>query len=607
MTRLLPSLFALLLLLPLLAAPLPAQAALVACGTSANPDPCTLCHLVSGVATITDYIRDIMVFAALAIIAAMGILYIVSAGNPGMMETAKKGVFAALAGLVIILAAWIIVNTVMFVVFEAKNDLGVGASFSVSGGFEFDCASPSSATGGNIAALKPGPCTIVASPAAPTTGGGITLTASCQGGTPSSYAWTGSCTASGDKCVENGLTLGPHTYQVTASNTAGSATAAKTVTAGAAASTTYALSISKDGSGTVTGTGISCGSDCAESYASGTNVALTASPAAGNLFASWGGACTGNTPTCTVAMTEVWTVFANFIPIPPPGTYLLAVSKDGSGTGTVTGPGISCGADCSQTYTGNPTVTLTATTGANSVFEGWFGACSGTGTCSIPMTSAKSVAASFTSTVVAGGESGGSGGGGGGTSWYAGDPGSGSWYPPGMSGVIVVDTGSSPTSMHIPACANGANSAPQYPCYSGFESFANGFTFGGTKVMSIRMQGVSAPKLSALQMKSGDGGNMNSGGGAAKMSISSVPGDFSVSSNCVYTFTGIEGTNYSPMLIYANNQTEVDAYFAFIHSQAPPGFTFCPIDPGKYYYVNIMVPNAQPNEQFYLDYGPPLQ
>lgn len=121
-----------------LAVPTPADAGLVPCGGTAQP-PCSLCHLVAGVSILTDYIRDIMVFVALAIIVAMGILYIVSAGNPGMMETAKKGVFASLAGLVIILAAWIIVNTIMFVVFQSKSDLGVGATFSVTGGFSFDC------------------------------------------------------------------------------------------------------------------------------------------------------------------------------------------------------------------------------------------------------------------------------------------------------------------------------------------------------------------------------------------------------------------------------------------------------------------------------------
>ncbi len=130
-----------------LAVPSPADAGLVPCGANTD-DPgttyneteqCSICHLVSGVSVLTTYIRDIMVFAALAIIVAMGILYIVSAGNPGMMETAKKGVFASLAGLVIILAAWIIVNTVMFVVFDAESDLGISATFSVTGGFSFDC------------------------------------------------------------------------------------------------------------------------------------------------------------------------------------------------------------------------------------------------------------------------------------------------------------------------------------------------------------------------------------------------------------------------------------------------------------------------------------
>lgn len=122
------------------AVPVPAEAGLVPCGGTSQP-PCSLCHLVEGVSILTNYIRDIMVFVALAIITAMGILYIVSAGNTGMMETAKKGVFAALAGLVIILAAWIIVNTVMFVVFQAKSGLGFSSvTFSVSGGFTFDCS-----------------------------------------------------------------------------------------------------------------------------------------------------------------------------------------------------------------------------------------------------------------------------------------------------------------------------------------------------------------------------------------------------------------------------------------------------------------------------------
>jgi len=68
------------------------------------------------------------------------------------------------------------------------------------------------------------------------------------------------------------------------------------------------------GTGTVTGTGINCGSDCTESYTSGTSVTLTAAPLSGSTFASWSGACTG-TGTCTVNMTSDKSVTATFGPV----------------------------------------------------------------------------------------------------------------------------------------------------------------------------------------------------------------------------------------------------------------------------------------------------
>ncbi len=124
-----------------------AHAGLVPCGASVD-DPvtsyneteqCSLCHLVKGVSYLTTYIRDIMVFIALAVITAMGIMYIVSAGNDSMMGTAKKGIWAALIGLAIVLLAWVVVNTIIFVIFQSKANLGVGASFTVGNGFSFDC------------------------------------------------------------------------------------------------------------------------------------------------------------------------------------------------------------------------------------------------------------------------------------------------------------------------------------------------------------------------------------------------------------------------------------------------------------------------------------
>lgn len=75
----------------------------------------------------------------------------------------------------------------------------------------------------------------------------------------------------------------------------------------------------------------------------------------------------------------------------------LTVTKAGTGTGTVTSSpaGIDCGSDCTESYATGTSVTLTATPSAGSVFAGWSGACTGTGTCTVAMTEARSVTATF--------------------------------------------------------------------------------------------------------------------------------------------------------------------------------------------------------------------
>jgi Fe-S cluster biogenesis protein NfuA len=150
------------------------------------------------------------------------------------------------------------------------------------------------------------------------------------------------------------------------------------------------------GTGTVTSSpaGISCGTDCNQTYAVNTVVTLAATPAAGSVFAGWSGACTGTAP-CKLTMAAAKNVTATFNR--STATYSLTVAKAGTGTGTVTSSpaGISCGTDCNQTYAVNTVVTLAATPAAGSVFAGWSGACTGTASCKVTMAAAKSVTATF--------------------------------------------------------------------------------------------------------------------------------------------------------------------------------------------------------------------
>ena len=186
---------------------------------------------------------------------------------------------------------------------------------------------------------------------------GVAVTVVGQGGVgsaPAGISCPGSCSAA----FAQGSTLTLAATPVAGQRFAGwsgagcSGTAGCTVGVSAAASVTATFEpitqgltvvLAGSGTGTVTGTGINCGADCSEALAQGSVVVLTATPAAGQLFSGWsGGGCTG-TGSCTVTLNAATTVTATFAPI----THVLTVVA--SGSGSVSGTGINCGADCSET------------------------------------------------------------------------------------------------------------------------------------------------------------------------------------------------------------------------------------------------------------------
>ena len=74
------------------------------------------------------------------------------------------------------------------------------------------------------------------------------------------------------------------------------------------------VTLAGTGSGTVASPdlGINCGADCEEGYAPNIAVGLTATPAAGSVFAGWSGACTGTDTVCSVLTGPPQTVTATF-------------------------------------------------------------------------------------------------------------------------------------------------------------------------------------------------------------------------------------------------------------------------------------------------------
>jgi len=75
----------------------------------------------------------------------------------------------------------------------------------------------------------------------------------------------------------------------------------------------------------------------------------------------------------------------------------LTVTKAGTGSGTVTSSpaGIACGTTCSAAYSYSTSVTLTAAPATGSTFTGWSGACTGTGNCTVAMSTVRAVTATF--------------------------------------------------------------------------------------------------------------------------------------------------------------------------------------------------------------------
>lgn len=101
--------------------------------------PCTICHVVVAGNNIIKWGVGIMGTIAITVLFAMAVLYVVSAGDEGMMRTAKGGIWAALIGFAVMLSAWLIVNTILSILVDTTDNSKPLFGLVQSGRFTFSC------------------------------------------------------------------------------------------------------------------------------------------------------------------------------------------------------------------------------------------------------------------------------------------------------------------------------------------------------------------------------------------------------------------------------------------------------------------------------------
>ena len=159
---------------------------------------------------------------------------------------------------------------------------------------------------------------------------------------------------------------------------------------------TSSLSIEFVGSGTgrVTSapSGIDCTTNCTSQFPADSTIVLTPTVATGSTFNGWSG-----DPACVSGafkLVQATTCVARFESTQPSPTLTIAVSGSGRVKGVPTG--IDCAtASCAATYPSGTLVRLVAIPQPGHTLAAWGGACAGNQACTVSMSQARSVTATF--------------------------------------------------------------------------------------------------------------------------------------------------------------------------------------------------------------------
>jgi hypothetical protein len=106
------------------------------CGGNFGED-CNFCNLLGLAQRLINFFIYLSVVVATLLFTYAGILYMTSAPNPGNVEKAHKIFWNVLIGLIVVLGAWLIVDTVMKV-FYSESEFGPWNAILCRAGTEFE-------------------------------------------------------------------------------------------------------------------------------------------------------------------------------------------------------------------------------------------------------------------------------------------------------------------------------------------------------------------------------------------------------------------------------------------------------------------------------------